>query len=361
MNQANIVLDKLNTNDFKIYFFVLDTKGNPTAGIANIYEHVKVLNELGYQAYILHEKNNYHGVQDWLGDEYMKLPHVSVENKVNINTQDFVIIPEIFSTMMHDIRDFKCKKIVLCQSYHYSLELLNPGVKWQNYGFNDVITTSETQARFIKDHFGNINTHIIPVSIPDYFVPTKEMKKPIVTLVTREQSDALKIVKSFYLKFPMYKWVTFRELRGLPRKQFAEILGESCLGVWIDDVSGFGTFPLEAMHCDTPVIGKIPNLIPEWMLEEINSGDETKESVIKIKDNGVWTDNWLNIPNLIAEYMKVWLEDSVPQILIDNMNTTKNIYTSDKQKEKIKEVFSNLIEVRKKEISSLIELTKKDA
>jgi hypothetical protein len=37
-------------------FFTLDTKGNPTAGIANIYEHVKLLNELGYNATILHEK-----------------------------------------------------------------------------------------------------------------------------------------------------------------------------------------------------------------------------------------------------------------------------------------------------------------
>jgi hypothetical protein len=27
-------------------YFTLDTKGNPTAGIANIYEHVKLLNEL---------------------------------------------------------------------------------------------------------------------------------------------------------------------------------------------------------------------------------------------------------------------------------------------------------------------------
>ena len=39
-----------------MYFFTLDTKGNPTAGIANIYEHVKMLNELGYNACILHEK-----------------------------------------------------------------------------------------------------------------------------------------------------------------------------------------------------------------------------------------------------------------------------------------------------------------
>jgi hypothetical protein len=46
INQAKGVIKKLEDKDFSLYFFTLDTKGNPTAGIANIYEHVKLLNEL---------------------------------------------------------------------------------------------------------------------------------------------------------------------------------------------------------------------------------------------------------------------------------------------------------------------------
>jgi hypothetical protein len=60
------------------------------------------------------------------------------------------------------------------------------------------------------------------------------------------------------------KFITFKELRGIPKAQFAEELGKSCLAVWIDDQAGFGTFPLEAMQSGTPVIGKIPNMVPEW-------------------------------------------------------------------------------------------------
>jgi hypothetical protein len=56
--QIENTLAVLNNKEFKMYF-TLDTKGNPTAGIANIYEHVKLLNELGYNATILHEKNDY--------------------------------------------------------------------------------------------------------------------------------------------------------------------------------------------------------------------------------------------------------------------------------------------------------------
>jgi len=46
-------IEKINNKDFGIYFFTIDTKGNPTAGVATIYEHVKKLRELGYNAQIL--------------------------------------------------------------------------------------------------------------------------------------------------------------------------------------------------------------------------------------------------------------------------------------------------------------------
>jgi len=42
INAINESIKKITDKDFGIYFFTLDTKGNPTAGVATIYEHVKV-------------------------------------------------------------------------------------------------------------------------------------------------------------------------------------------------------------------------------------------------------------------------------------------------------------------------------
>jgi glycosyltransferase involved in cell wall biosynthesis len=146
----------------------------------------------------------------------------------------------------------------------------------------------------------------------------------------------------------MYKWVTFKELRGLSREKFAEELSKSCLAVWIDDNSGFGTFPIEAMECGTPVIGKIPNLVPEWM----ESTDE--EGNLSIANNGVWTNTTLNIPELIATFMKVWLEDSIPSDLIDSIKESTGRYTPEKQKEILSNVYSQLIEERKGEFNNIL-------
>lgn len=347
--QFSEFIEKLDNKDFGLYFFVLDTKGNPTAGIANIYEHVKILNELGYRAAILHEKNDYHGVAEWLGEDYAKLPHISIESQqLNVTATDFIIIPEIFSNIMDQVKGFPCKKVVFSQSYHYALELLPIGKRWSDFGFKDVITTSEKQASYLKNLFPTLHTHVVPVSIPSYFKPTKKMKAPIVAISTRDQADALRIVKSFYLQYPTYKWVTFKDIRGVARKSFAEELSHCCLGVWVDDTAGFGTFPLECIETNTPVIGKIPNLVPEWM-EDSSTNEE-----IVIKNNGVWTNNVLNIPELIATYMKVWLEDSVPADLLNGMEASKGTYTSDAQVDKIKEVYGTLVSNRREEFQSMI-------
>lgn len=343
-------ISRLDNKQFGLYFFVLDTKGNPTAGIANIYEHVKVLRELGYDANILHEKNDYHGVGEWLGEEYSQLPHVSIESQtLNVTGTDFIIIPEIFANVMEQVKAFPCKKIVFSQSYHYALDLLPIGKRWGDYGFTEVITTSEKQANYLASLFPNMVSNIVPVSIPSYFKTTNKMKEPIIAISTREQADALKIVKAFYLQYPTYKFVTFKDLRGLPRKTFAEELGKSCLAVWVDDVAGFGTFPLEAIESDTPVIGKIPNLIPEWM------EDSTKDNEVFVKENGVWTNNLLNIPELIAQYMKVWFEDSVPQTLLDGMEETKGSYTEETQRAKIEEVYADIVGRRKQHFATMLE------
>ena len=89
-------------------------------------------------------------------------------------------------------------------------------------------------------------------------------------------------------------------------------------------------------------------MIPEWMEEIDENGNG------KIKNNGVWTNTLLNIPELIGTFMKVWLEDNVPTDLIEGMESTKGIYTSEKQREGIEKVWSTLVTDRKEEFNNAL-------
>jgi hypothetical protein len=356
--QLKDFIQQLDDKAFKIYFFTLDSKGTPAGSLAYIYENVKVLNDLGYNAIILHEKNDYKlqgdensmGIADWLGAEYAALPHASIENKnLQVSPTDFIIVPEIFANVMDQIKNFPCKKIVLCQAYDHILELLPIGKRWSDYGFFDCVTTSQVQADYIKTLFPSIQTHIIKNSIPEYFKDTDKPKKPIISIVCRNAGDSVKLVKNFILQYPIYKWVTFVELRGLSRKEFAEKLSESFLAISVDPTAGFGTFPLEAIECNTPIITVIPNLIAEYMATTDSEGQPA------LKGNNIFVSNTLAIPELIATFTKLFLEDSIPQDLLDAMAESRGQYTSEKQVESIKEVFSNLVENRKIEFTRMIQ------
>ena len=343
-------LKKLENKEFNIYFFVLDSKGNPIGELAYIYEHAKILRDNGLNAMILTEKNDYTGVGDWLGEQYMQIPHVSVESQtLKVGPQDFLIIPEIFANVMDQTKQMPCKRIVFSQSYDYILEILNIGTKWSDYGIRNVITTTEKQKQYINELFQNLVVDVVPLGIPDYFKVNEKPQKPVVALSCRDPRDTTKIVKSFYLKYPQYKWITFRDMKGLPRESFATILSECCLAVWVDQISGFGTFPIEAMKCNVPVIGRVPNIVPEWMEQPSGEGQEKT-----LKDNGIWTFDTVKIVDLIATFIRLWLEDNIPADVYEKTKDTIENYTMEKMRNEVTNYYNRQINERIAELSLLI-------
>ena len=107
-------------------------------------------------------------------------------------------------------------------------------------------------------------------------------------------------------------------------------------------------FDYDKVFSEFDRICKIPNMIPEWM----EGTDENGETMLKY--NGLWTNSTQNIPELISTYMKVWLEDSVPQELFDGMEETKGKYTEENQVNKIQEVYSSLVQSRVEEFKNII-------
>jgi hypothetical protein len=300
----------------RIYFLVQDTKGNAKASVRLIYQMAKTLKDNGFNPIILHEKADYAGVIAWLDEEYMSLPHKAIEGQnLEISPEDFLVIPEVFGFVMDQVKQLPCAKIVLTQQYAHMLETLQPGQTWNQFGFLKCITTSSKQKEYIERVMRQISFDIVEPLISEEFTPKSTPSMPIIGIHTKDQTDAINIIKTFYLKFPQYRWFTFRDLRGLSEKEFANSLRDCFLSVWIDDHSGFGTFPLESMKSNVPVIGKVPNLSPDWMTE----------------DNGIWITDQTLFADLIADYVQNWLEDNIDPKIFEEMKKTVERY-SDKQK-----------------------------
>lgn len=313
MNQEQISKLELSIQNMKdkksrIYFLVQDTKGNAKASIRYTYQMAMTLKQNGYNSIILHETPEYFGVGSWLGEEYMtELPHKSIEGaNLEVSPEDLIIVPEIYGFVMDQITKLPCGKVVLCQAYDHIFETLNPGDTWTKLGFYKCITTSDRQKEYVESVMRGISSEVISPVISEVFEKQVFPPKTVISVHTRDHRDTVNMIKSFYSKFPQYRWITFRDLRGLSEVEFAEAMKESFCSVWIDPTSAFGTFPLESFKMGIPVIGLVPNLQPEWMTE----------------DNGIWINNPNMMVDVVADYIQNWLEDNINPVIFEEMEKT---------------------------------------
>jgi len=327
ISKVELSIKNLKEKNSKIFFIVQDTKGNAKASISYIYRLALTLKNAGYNPVMLHEKPDYVGVNQWLGDEYMSLPHRPIEGQnLEIAPEDFLVIPELYGFVMPQVANLPCGKIVLTQAYDHMLETLQPGQTWMQFGFLKCITTSEFQKEYLSNVMRNISYDILTPYISDNFTKPQLPPKPIIAIHSRDQRDTANIIKSFYLKFPQYRWVSFRDMRGLSEKEFAKTLQDCFLSVWIDETSGYGTYPLESMKSGVPVVGLVPHLQPHWMNE----------------NNGIWLGNKNQIVDYVADFLQNWLEDNINQNLFVEMQATVDKLSSE---ETFNEKTTNLFDV----------------
>lgn len=333
IDKVKLSISNLREKKSKLYFFIHDTKGNAKSSIKYIYDLAFTLKRSGFNSIILHEKPDYTGVGSWLGEEYMtEIPHQVIDGQnVEIAPEDFLIVPEIFGFMMDQVKNLPCGKIVLTQSYAHMLETLQPGQTWNQYGFFKTITTSEVQKDYINKVMRGQSYDIIEPFISDIFKKRNLPPLPIIGIHSREQEDTINLIKTFYLRFPQYRWFTFRDLRGLSQEEFANAISECFVSVWIDRQSAYGTFPLESMKVGVPVIGITPNLVPEWMNE----------------NNGIWIKDEILLSDIIADWTQNWLEDNISEEMYTNMQeTVDKLPTKEQFENKTIDLFTEYLELR---------------
>jgi hypothetical protein len=243
-----------------------------------------------------------------------------------------MVVPEIFGFIMEQIKNLPCGKIVITQAYDHVLETLTPGTSWPQLGFFKCITTSETQKNQVEKLMKRVTVDVISPVISDKFEKQKYPAKPIIAVHTRDQRDGINLIKQFYLKYPQYRFFTFRDLRGVSMDEFANAIQDAFLGVWVDPTSGFGTFPLECMKVGIPVLGLKPNLKPEWLEDK----------------NGIWVDNQIMMVDIIADLIQTWLEDNLlKELYVEASNTAEKYTNKEKFESEVLEIFSDFSNKRK--------------
>ena len=338
-------LGRLNNNESVVYFLTYDTKTNARASVKYIYDLALTLNRNGRKSKILVEDKNYVGVSSWLNEEYSELEIVSIkEDKVEIKIEDVLVVPEYYGNTLQQLSNIRCVKVLLIQQKEYMFETLPIGSRYSEYGFDKVITTTESAKKYILDYFPESLVYIIPPIIGDNFKPINLPLKPYVAISCRDRAVHRKLISEFYLKFPQLRWITFRDMVQMSYDEFSSNLKECMVSVWVDDESTFGTFPLESMKCGVPVVGKIPDTEPDWLSE-----------------NGMWTYDGNKLVELLGTYILAWIEGvELTDEVKDKMKETLLPYDTEITKNNILSIFGSLINKRVDSIQSALDKLKQE-
>jgi hypothetical protein len=342
-------ISNIDNNKFSLYFYVVDTKGVPSGSLSYIYDIALGLKNMGYNVGMMHSEEDFVGVEEWLGKQYSELPHYNVEkSQIDISPSDILFIPEVYSNVMTATRKLPCQRVAILQSFDKLTEFIPYGATWADLGIFKAITTTETNAKRLRKYFPFVSVNVIKPKLSNVFTKPEGLKKLIVNVVTRDPSDINKIVKNFFWEYPLYQWVAFRDLRGMNREDFSKALQEAAITVWVDNVTDFGYTPLEAMKCGSIVVGKVPEVIPEWMRS-------TEENVEDLTRSGIWFDNFDTLPSVLASVIRTWTMDSIPNIIEEESDKIVSMYTEGQQLNDIKNVIVDiLIKGRREEFETTL-------
>ena len=180
--------------------------------------------------------------------------------------------------------------------------------------------------------------------ISKIFGNTNEPKKMVINVIAKDQSDIKKIVKPFYWKYPMFKWVSFKELRGLPKQEFANELRSGAITIIVDEDASFCYSAIEAMKSGSIVMLKVPRTELDWAKGEDD----------QLPNCCVWFDDYDTLHKQIASVVRTYITDRVPTILAEEAKKVYEPLTRDNTRNELVGFVKGILDKRMNDMKELI-------
>jgi len=262
------VITKLEDGKYTSYFFLPDFE-KESGGVKLTYDHVKCMNENGFNATVIHQKDGFK--PKWLEDYYEadkdgnfeNIPMLYLESgNLPVNMEDFFFIPEGFPNIMENLakQNAPCKRVVFCQNWYYVLNALPPGVFWKHYGIDDCMSVSKSQTDYLKMIMPAMKYKQVygQISSETFYPPEKmtDKKMQVAFIPSRDGgTKAHNVIKTFYALFPHFRFIQFAEIKDLSKDEYAKLIRDSSFFCHFDEYSSWGTAPIEAFLSKTLVAG----------------------------------------------------------------------------------------------------------
>jgi hypothetical protein len=314
-------------------FFISPDINSPTGGIKQLYRQVDVLNNNGYNAFILHQNAGFkcswfvnqtkivynysiHQQINFLTLQNSKVKGIipkikqfvksilkkitkiqhSTKNDIVVQTDDIFVFPEVYGKLFGRIL-MNNKKVIYNQNCYYT--------------FNGCSYLEETSPYFSKNVLAIIVASLDAFYYVNYSFPTKKLlrvkygidekvfnyshkkKQQIAFMPRKLNEDVVQVINILNLSGKLKNW-ELKVIDKMNEKEVADSLKESTFFLSFNHREGFGMPPAEAMACGCVVVGYAGKGGKEFFKEDfcypiedrdVLSFAKTLENVIKEYEN----------------------------------------------------------------------------
>jgi hypothetical protein len=288
-------------NKIRNIYYLCPDDNTPSGGILKIYDHVKILSENGYSAFVLHDKPGFRC--SWFKNNVpIAYPLLSTRNKLYnllhdiipylfknkyylkkwdqgftlithkqaslppISAEDVLVIPEMMAYLF-DLNNNGLPFIIFNQNAYYtfdSLRLPKSRFKTIDKHFLEIyhsknllgiMTVSSDNSTYLEFVYPHLPTFRIRNAIPKSLFSFSEHKKLWIAFMPRKmESDARQVINILIERNRLKNW-EFYPIDKKPREEVAKILKQSAIYLSFSYQEGCPLPPAEAIASGCITIG----------------------------------------------------------------------------------------------------------
>lgn len=285
----------------KRIFFITPDIDVPSGGIKQLYRQVDILNNNGFQAFILHKKKGfrcswfknetkvkYHfqsinGIDNFLKKDNKKLNILmtigsfknevvkflkfnnlknGLKNKykykeVVFHKEDVIVFPEVYGKAI-DKFFLKNQKVIYNQNCYYTFwgcDFVETTSPYLSENIKAVVVASVDAINYVNYGFPNVPLYRVKYGIDKRIFEFSENKKKQIAFMPRKlNEDVVQVINLLNFRNKLNGW-TCKIIDGMNEKEVAKVLKESAFFLSFNHKEGFGMPPAEAMACGCIVVG----------------------------------------------------------------------------------------------------------
>ena len=220
----------------------------PYGGVQQSRRHVRVLNDLGYDAAVVIDSDR---DEHFYGDPVPRI----FDRDFQATADDICVVPEGWRQHALELSRTPVRLVCYCQNHFYLNRMFAPGECFKSFRIDTVACCSRQTANFVERLYDAGQVAVIPCAVDS--CPSAEVTRHVaIAYMPRKAASDVQVIHSvFRRKYPAHAGVRWVAIDKLGHAEALALMRRCAVFLSMSHREGFGLPPIEAMSAGALVVG----------------------------------------------------------------------------------------------------------